>query len=279
MSDDDNKFLVTFWGVRGSIACPGRDTLKYGGNTSCVEINCGDYNLIFDAGTGLKGLGDKIFGSNLNYDIFMSHTHIDHIAGFPFFKPAYSDKSRLKMWAGHLKQSGRTFKGVMESLMDQPFFPISVDLLSAEIIWTDFEAGETINLSDEITIQTARLNHPDGATAYRVNYDGKSVCYVTDTEHVPDDMDKNILTLIEGADLMIYDCTYTDDEFHKHAGWGHSTWQEGMRLCDAAGVKQLAVFHHDPSHTDSFMDGVAESLAIKRPDGGFVAREGMVVEI
>ena len=275
----DNKFLVTFWGVRGSIACPGEDTLKYGGNTSCVEVNCGPFNLIFDAGTGLKNLGDKLAGKELNYDIFMSHTHIDHVCGFPFFKPAYSPKSRLKMWAGHLKPRGRKLKDVMASMMDTPLFPISVDVLESTIIWTDFEAGETIPLSDEITLRTAPLNHPEGATGYRVEFDGKAVCYVTDTEHTPGKPDENILGLIKDADLVIYDCTYTDGEFPSYTGWGHSTWQEGVRLCDAAGVKQLAVFHHDPSHTDKFMDGVAEALEAMRPGGGLVAREGLTLEV
>lgn len=276
---DKGKFLVTFWGVRGSVACPGPDTLEYGGNTSCVEMNCGDFNLIFDAGTGLRNLGDKLAGEELNYDIFMSHTHIDHIAGFPFFKPVYSPKSRLKMWAGHLLKNGLTLKEVMESLMDQPFFPISVDLLESTIIWTDFEAGESIKLSDEVTLNTAPLVHPDGATGYRVNFNGKSVCYVTDTEHTPGKPDKNILKLIEGADVLIYDSTYTDGEFPGHTGWGHSTWQEGMRLCDAAGVKKFVAFHHDPYHGDKFMDGVAEALEKARPGGGVVAREGMVLEV
>jgi phosphoribosyl 1,2-cyclic phosphodiesterase len=277
--DDSGKFLVTFWGVRGSMPTPDRDKLRYGGNTSCVEMNCGHFNLIFDAGTGIKKLGDKLAGKTLNYDIFMSHTHIDHISGFPFFKPAYSDKSRLKMWAGHLKPRGRTLKGVMETIMDNPLFPVSVDLLASTLIWTDFEAGEVIDLSPDIEIQTAPLNHPEGSTAYRVNYKGKSVCYVTDTEHDPEQLDENILNLIQGADLVIYDSTYTDSEFHHYKGWGHSTWQEGARLCNAAGAKQLAVFHHDPSHTDSDMDAISEELEALRPNGGFVAREGMTIEI
>lgn len=274
-------FTAKFWGVRGSIACPGAGTLRYGGNTSCIEVHCGDFNLIFDAGTGMKNLGDELIKNSdqLNYDIFMSHTHIDHICGFPFFAPAYSPKSRLKLWAGHLKPRGRRLHDIMETLMSQPLFPIAVDVLEAELIWTDFEAGETITLSEEITLETAPLNHPEGATGYRVNYRGKSLCYVTDTEHKPGALDPNILHLIRGADLVIYDCTYTDEEYPKHWGWGHSTWQEGVRLCDAAGVKQLAVFHHDPGHDDMFLEAVALELEKLRPGGGFVAREGMRVGV
>jgi phosphoribosyl 1,2-cyclic phosphodiesterase len=255
--------------------------LRYGGNTSCIEVHCGDFNLIFDAGTGMKNLGDELIkrGEKLNYDVFMSHTHIDHICGFPFFAPAYSNKSRLKLWAGHLKPRGRHLKDIMETLMSQPIFPIAVDVLEAELIWNDFSAGETIALSDEISIETAPLNHPEGATGYRVNYKGKSLCYVTDTEHKQSGLDENILHLIRGADLVIYDSTYTDEEYPKYWGWGHSTWQEGVRLCNAANVKKLAVFHHDPSHDDMFLEDIAMQLEVLRPEGGFVAREGMRVEI
>lgn len=274
-------FGVKFWGVRGSIPTPGHATLRYGGNTSCIEVHCGPYNLIFDAGTGLKNLGDSLAGTeNLNYDIFMSHTHIDHISGFPFFVPAYSPKTRLKLWAGHLKPRGRSLKKVMESMMDQPLFPVTVDLMAANMVWNDFSAGETIELSNEITLQTAPLYHPEGATGYRVNYRGKSICYVTDTEHMLGALDNNILKLIEGANLVIYDSTYTDEEYKTKVGWGHSTWQQGVRLCNIAKAETLVVFHHDPGHDDRFMDGINAELQKARPDGGgIVAMEGMTLTI
>jgi phosphoribosyl 1,2-cyclic phosphodiesterase len=281
MPSKADLFSVKFWGVRGSVACPGASTLRYGGNTSCIEVHCGDYNLIFDAGTGMKNLGDYLAGrGGINYDIFMSHTHLDHISGFPFFRPAYSAQSRLKLWAGHLKPRGRNLKKVMESLMDQPLFPVTVDLMAADMIWTDFEAGETLKISDEITLQTTPLNHPEGATGYRVNYRGRSICYITDTEHVPGQPDQNILGLIKDADLVIYDSTYTDEEFPTYVGWGHSTWQEGVRLCNAANVKTLVVFHHDPSHNDAFMDSISRQLQQLRPNGGgIVAQEGMTLSL
>jgi len=276
----NDKFNVKFWGVRGSVATPGESTLRYGGNTSCLQVTCGNYNLIFDSGTGIKGLGDSLPPEHsLNCDIFLTHTHIDHICGFPFFKPAYSGAARIKMWAGHLLPHGRTIEGVIANLMDQPFFPIAVDLLAATLIFNDFKAGETIPLSPDITLRTAPLNHPDGATGYRVDYAGKSLCYVTDTEHTPGKPDKNIIELIKGSDLLIYDCTYTDEEYPDFTGWGHSTWQEGARLCDLAGVKKLAIFHHDPNHDDSFMDNVAKEAEALRPGGTVVAKEGLILEL
>ena len=279
MQNTKTDFWVKFWGVRGSVACPGQDTIRYGGNTSCIEVHCGDYNFIFDAGTGLKTLGDHLPpGKQLNYDIFFSHTHMDHVNGFPFFKPAYSPATRLKLWAGHLKPNGNSIEQIIRNLMDQPFFPITVDLLAATLIFNDFTYGETITISDKITIQTAKLNHPGGATGYRVNYDGRSLCYVTDTEHKPGQPDENILKLIEGADIFIYDCTFTDEEFPTYVGWGHSTWQEGARLATQAGVKNFVVFHHDPAHHDEFMDGVAKELHAMRP-ASIVAKEGSTLYI
>ena len=127
------------------------------------------------------------------------------------------------------------------------------------------------------TVRTAPLNHPNGATGYRIEYGGRSACYVTDTEHVPGSPDAHVLKLIEGADLVIYDCSYTEDEFPKRRGWGHSTWNEGVRICRMAGARRLAIFHHDPDHEDDFMDDLAQQ-AKAAWDGTFVAREGMVID-
>ncbi|MFQ5467722.1 MAG: MBL fold metallo-hydrolase, partial [Kiloniellaceae bacterium] len=129
-----------------------------------------------------------------------------------------------------------------------------------------------------VNLRTAPLNHPNGATGYRIEYDGRSLCYVTDTEHVPGSPDRAVLDLIKDADTVIYDCTYTDDEFPKYISWGHSTWQEGVRLCDRAGVGRLVVFHHDPSHDDGIMDRIAAAAEAARP-GTIVARDGMVLKI
>ena len=276
---EKTDFWLKFWGVRGSIACPGEDTMRYGGNTPCIEVHCDSYNFIFDMGTGLKALGDHLpANGQLNYDIFLTHSHLDHVNGFPFFKPAYSPETRLKLWAGHLKAQGMTLEQIIRSLMDQPFFPITVDLLAATLSFNDFTAGDTLHIRDDITIRTAPLNHPGGGTGYRVEYGGRALCYVTDTEHVPGKPDKNILTLIDGADVLIYDSNFTDAEFVSRTGWGHSTWQEGARLAEAAGVKTFVAFHHDPSHDDAAMDKIAQELETLRP-GSIVAREGMVLSL
>jgi phosphoribosyl 1,2-cyclic phosphodiesterase len=268
---------IRFWGVRGSIACPGADTARYGGNTSCVELRYGERVVIFDAGTGLRLLGDAMLtnGRSVDADIFFSHTHIDHVCGLPFFRPAFLPESRLRLWAGHLLPE-HTLKGVLSEMMTAPLFPVPLDIFQSRIDYIDFRVGETITPAPGIVLKTAPLNHPNGATGYRVECGGKVVAYLTDTEHVPGKLDANVLALADHADLMIYDSTYTDDEYDSHKTWGHSTWQQAVKLAKAAHVKTLAIFHHDPSHDDAFMDRVAAEAAELFPDS-IVAREGMVL--
>jgi len=268
---------VTFWGVRGSLPCSSPDHVRYGGNTSCVSLRCGSIDLVFDAGTGIRQYGQWLSKHGTHQiALLLSHTHWDHINGFPFFSPAYDPRFNIAIYAGHLKTQGMSVKQVLESQMTAPTFPITMDTMSSTLSFTDFIAGETINLAPHVEIKTANLNHPNHATGYRVTYQGYSVCYVTDTEHQLGSINENILNLIAGADLVIYDCTYTDEEFLSRVSWGHSTWQEGVRLCRAAQSKRLAIFHHDPDHDDVFMDQVARS-AERMWSGSFVAREGMTL--
>ncbi|MBI3452204.1 MAG: MBL fold metallo-hydrolase [Rhodospirillales bacterium] len=252
------------------------DTARYGGNTSCLEVRCGDRPLLFDGGTGLRPLGrhlDRL--GRIDADLYFTHTHFDHICGLPFFSSAFSPQNRFRLWAGHLLPHN-TLRYVLSEMMMAPLFPIPITVLAADMSFHDFHAGETLSPAPGIAIKTRPLNHPNGATGYRIEYAGKSICYITDTEHVPGQPDKNVLDLIAGVDLFIYDCTYTDAEFPKFAGWGHSTWQEGVRLADAAGARRLVIFHHDPAHDDRFMDTVATEAENIRP-GTVVAVEGMTL--
>jgi phosphoribosyl 1,2-cyclic phosphodiesterase len=271
-------FTVRFWGVRGSIACSGPRTTRYGGNTSSLEVRCGDRLLMFDAGTGLRYLGNTLAANGpLDADLFLTHTHFDHVCGLPFFRPFFQPNNRFRLWAGHLAE-GMTLRRVLGEFMMAPLFPVPPQVFRARMEYREFKPGETLAPGPGIQLRTATLNHPDGATGYRVDFGGRSVCYLTDTEHVPGAPDRNILALIKDADLVIYDSMYTDSEYGTYVGWGHSTWQEGVRLCRAAGAKRLAVFHHDPEHDDDMLDGVARDLEKEMP-GSFVAKDGLVVEL
>jgi phosphoribosyl 1,2-cyclic phosphodiesterase len=279
-------FAVKFWGVRGSIACAGPQYVRYGGNTSCLEVTAGGRRLIFDAGTGLRLLGESLCRDatgNLEVDLFFTHTHFDHICGLSFFKPLFTHDNKVRLWAGHLAPILRLID-VVKQLMMAPLYPVTLDIFNAKVEFRDFRSGETLRPAPGVRLRTAPLNHPNGATGYRIEHGGKSICYITDTEHRGGAPDQVVVDLCRGADVMIYDATFTDAEYPAYRGWGHSTWQEGIRVADAANVGTLVIFHHDPSHDDDFMDGVERDAQAARPGAApngqprvMVAREGMVI--
>jgi phosphoribosyl 1,2-cyclic phosphodiesterase len=270
---------VIFWGVRGSIACAGPPTLRYGGNTPCVEVRCGAHTLIFDAGTGIRQLGNALVQAAIgtDFDIFLSHAHIDHVVGLPFFAPLFVTGQVVRVWAGSLQPTGGVEKAVRK-LMSAPFFPLQVDALHAELEFHDIAAGSVVHPRPGVTLRTALLNHPGGAIGYRIEYGGRAVAYVTDVELTDGPADPALLALTKDAALLIIDATYTDTELTSRAGWGHSSWQQGVRLAEAAGAKQLCLFHHDPDHDDAFMDNIKAAAEAARP-GTIVAREGMRIDL
>jgi phosphoribosyl 1,2-cyclic phosphodiesterase len=270
---------VRFWGVRGSIACPGPSTSRYGGNTPCVEIRCGKHTLIFDAGTGIRMLGNALVehGNGEGFDIFLSHGHIDHVVGLPFFAPLFVNDQVVRVWAGNLDAAGGVHKAVRK-LMGFPFFPLQIDKLQSELEFRDFHAGDTLSPRPGVTLRTALLKHPGGAIGYRIEHAGKAVAYVTDVELGNGPLDPALLALTRGAGLVILDTTYTDEELAEHAGWGHSSWQQGIRLAQEAGAGRLCLFHHDPDRDDDAMDRIKANAEAARP-GTVVAREGLQIDI
>ncbi len=270
--------LITFWGVRGSIPCPEPTHMRAGGNTSCVGVSVAGREFLFDAGTGLRAAGRHLLqNGKQDYTILLGHTHHDHISGFPFFMPAYQPGTRIQILAGHLASAG----GVRQIFADQmsaPLFPVRLDGLKANLSFEDFNAGDTIDAGDGISIRTIALNHPGGATGYRLDYNGKSICYVTDTEHEPEVLDKELLALVQDTDLLVYDSTYTDEEFEQRRGWGHSSWEHGVRISQAAQVKNYVLFHHDPDHDDIFLDEIEKKAKFLFP-GSILGREGLKITL
>ena len=275
---DQSDFSVRFWGVRGSIACSGPQTVRYGGNTSSLEVRCGDRIILLDAGSGIRYLGNELITKGpLDVDLFLTHTHFDHICGLPFFTPFFIPQSKFRIWAGHLLPE-HNVEFVLSEMMMAPLFPVPMAIFNSDISFRDFLSGDTHELGDGITVRTAPLNHPNRATGYRIEYNGRSICYITDTEHRPGEPDENVASLIKDSDVVIYDGTYTDEEFPNHIDWGHSTWQEGLRLCEANNVKQYVLFHHDPERSDDQLDEIGRQLEELRP-GTVVAREGLVLNL
>lgn len=272
-SRGERDLFVRVWGARGSLPTPGPTTLRYGGNTLCVEVRCGPHTLILDGGSGLRGLGASLAGAALDADILLSHTHLDHVCGLPFFRPMFDRHASLRFWGGHLAPP----EGIETALLRAWQAPLMPDLQNefrAQISYHDFRPGDRLTPHPGLHVDTIGLRHPGGSIGYRIAWAGASLCYITDTEHPADGPDPALARFVAGADAMIYDASYTDEEYAARVGWGHSTWRAGVALADAAGVGTLILFHHEPGHDDAMMDAIAQHVARQRP-GSLVAAEGM----
>ncbi len=270
---------MRFWGVRGSIPSPGPATARYGGNTPCVEIRCGDELLIFDLGTGVRSLGDA-YGPALTASIFVSHYHYDHLQGLPFFTPMFHPKSKVVFYGP--SRGGRTVKDVIVAQMQQPFFPVTAEMVfRADVDYRAVAEGDSILLGDAI-VTALEVKHPGGNLAYRVHYRGRSVVYATDAEH-GSDRDSKLIEFAKGADLLIFDAMYSEDEYNGVAGppkigWGHSTWENSIKVAEGAGVGRLCLFHHDPTRNDAALDELLGKVRKHRKEA-IAAAEGQTIKL
>ena len=276
-----NKFQINFWGVRGSIPCPGSETVRYGGNTPCVEMEIGAERLIFDGGTGLRLLGQSLLAKMpVQAHLFFTHSHWDHIQGFPFFAPAFIKGNSFNIY-GAVAPDGSTIEQRLTNQMLHPNFPVPLQVMQSDLEFYDLEIGGSLQIG-EINIQNALLNHPGESIGYRISWRGYTVAYITDTEPFAYGLGENVFQLVADAHVAIIDCTYTDEEYHdpQHSkvGWGHSTWQEAVKVAKAARVKCLVVFHHDPLHDDEFLDRVGAEAAAALP-GTIMAQEGKSINV
>ncbi len=274
---------VRFWGVRGSVAVSGPEFHRTGGNTSCIELRHGGARLVLDGGTGLRALGASIGFAPVDLTLVFSHFHWDHIQGFPFFAPAFHPDSRLTL-VGAARDSGDILDA-LRAQMQPPRFPVTMDAVRATIEVRTLSPGEVLRLGP-FSLRGAELSHPDGMLGVRVSAGGRSVVYATDHEHGVAEgarrdggLDRRLLSLAEGADLLVHDAQYTDAEYRgaggpPRRGWGHSTWTEATAAAHAAGVERLALFHHDPARTDDQL-AVIESAARQQHRGTMAAREGL----
>ena len=274
-------FLVRFWGVRGSIPVPGPTTVEMGGNTTCVEVRAGSEIIIFDAGTGLRELGCELMAElPVSVKLFFTHVHWDHIQGFPFFGPAFVKGNRFDLYGG--RKVTNSLAEILSGQMEFPNFPVSLEVMGSRMHFHDLREGEVVSAGNA-TVSNTNLNHPGGVIAYRVDYDGHSVVFATDTEHYSC-LDDKLVGLASGADVLIYDAMYTPEEYAgsvgdgPKTGWGHSTWEEGVRVARAAGVRTLVLTHHDPDHEDDQVRGI-EASAQEAFKDTLAAYEGLVLDL
>ena len=303
---------LKFWGVRGSIPCPGPDTVKYGGNTLCLELQFCDLErlIIFDAGSGMRGLGDKMILQNpkngpMHADILLSHTHLDHILGLPFFAPIYDPRTKLRIY-GPVTCEEILLKDVIGGQFSYRYFPVRQNELAATIEYVDLKEGR-YDLGDGIHLTSKYLNHPLLSLGYRIEYNGKTICTAFDTEPFfnmfsadPSDPDfdellssegdvaaqeenRRMEEFFKGADLLIHDGQYTMAEYERgKKGWGHTPIEYLIDAAKRSLVKRLAICHHDPLRSDSQIDELSDIYSRGEMTGDmetFFAREGMQVEI
>jgi len=286
---------LRFWGTRGSVPAPGPDTVRYGGNTPCVEVRTdADRLIILDAGTGIRELGRSLIaranGSGIRGDIFLTHAHWDHIQGIPFFAPIFQAGNRFTIWGS--KDLGTSIDRVVRDQMSPVVFPVSFETLAAHVDFS--EIAEEQRDGDGFAVTAFAVRHPGGALGYRFSDrdgTGASFVYISDNElgsaesyHTGPDWDKRVVQFVKGAKVLVHDATYTADEYAQHRGWGHSTYQDAVTLALAAGVEQLVLFHHRPERTDDELDRcLAECQALVAERGGAVrvvaASEGMTLTV
>lgn len=305
-----DRLKVTFWGVRGSIPTPGQETSRYGGNTLCVELGfsaCGR-TIIVDAGSGIRRLGDDLLArsgpsNGLVLDLLLSHTHLDHILGLPFFSPLYRRDTRINVYGPTISPED-CLEEVIGGQLCYRYFPVRQTELAARITYIDLREG-VYDLGDGISLTATYLNHPLLCMGYRFDWRGRSVCTAFDTEPFrnlfvtdPDDPAYDEIMALEGdhaareaglrmqsffrgADLLIHDGHYTEEEYRAgRAGWGHSSVEQAIHAAEAAGCRRLALIHHDPMRTDADIDVLSGRFGGIQPGSGLevcFAREGQSI--
>jgi phosphoribosyl 1,2-cyclic phosphodiesterase len=259
--------IVKFFGVRGSIPVCNPEFQDFGGNTTCVQLRIKETNniAVFDAGTGIRDLGKEFLESGHKQEelfIAFSHFHWDHIQGFPFFDPAFNKKQKINILAMGSGREINCLEEIFKVQMQKEYFPVPLANMGAEF---------------NFIVIANRHNHPGGAFGYRIEREGKVFVFCTDVEH-GDEIDQGVVRLAEGADLLIHEAQYTSEELKGKKGWGHSSYEQAIQVAEMAGVKQLAITHHDPDHDDEFLTKM-EKKCQQRFKDCFLAREKMEIEL
>jgi phosphoribosyl 1,2-cyclic phosphodiesterase len=300
---------VSIWGDRGSIPCPGKDTVVYGGNTSCLEIRADEKLVIIDLGTGIKPFGDWLMANDfkkgpIDADIFITHTHWDHIMGFPMFTPLFIPTSRLRI-RGPVSYEDETLEQIIGAQLTYRYWPVRLNELSAHIEYDQIKET-SLDLGDGLWVTTKYLNHPILCLGYRFEYKGKSIVTAYDNEpfrnlfptdpgdpsydeeaaregeEAAGEENEKVLRFFRDADVLIHDSQYTSAEYKSHIGWGHSSFEYAINAAHKAGVKKLLLFHHDPNRSDSQLaeleTSYQERVRGKTAMRVMMAREGLRVE-
>lgn len=288
--------FIKFWGTRGSVPVPGKDTLKYGGNTPCVEIRTSDNKLlILDAGTGIRELGNNLIENSFDgpLDILLTHYHWDHIQGIPFFVPIYQKGREITFYGVPGRES--EMKKLLSDQMELDYFPVKINEVPANIKFKHLEPNKSFHL-DGFKIDTFRVYHPSLTLTYKVSENNKNIIYMTDNElDVKGENDKNIseklkiknkelIKFCDNCDYLIHDMMYDEKIIESKLGWGHSSNKAVAKFAILAGVKNLIFFHYNPEYTDEKIDQLLESTREELKKSGsqincIASREGLTITL
>ena len=264
---------LIFWGVRGTFPAPEKDRARYGGHTTCAALRLGPgAYLVVDAGTGLRDLGERIMAEagrgDIRVDLLLTHFHLDHIVGFPFFAPLFSPRTELTV---HAPGDPKDTEAALAGLMAGRYFPVDLGRTAARKTFRGFKQGLTVG---GVRASSCPLRHPQGSVAYRLEAGGSSLVLTTDTEHPEDGVDGRLAEFAADADWLVYDAMYTPAEYAAgKRGWGHSTWLAGTELAASARAGSLVLSHFNPSHTDADVDAIVEAARERFPRT-FAAAQG-----
>ncbi|WP_293810407.1 MBL fold metallo-hydrolase [uncultured Bosea sp.] len=266
---------IRFWGVRGSIPVSGGDYVRFGGDTICFEVKLGDERFIVDAGSGLRRLGGAMVeDGDMNATLLLTHFHLDHIIGLTGFEVLRSPAARIQIHAPAFGSCD--VRSCLARLLGEPFFPVALDRMRGIRACSDFELGTTLAIGCH-RIRTVRLNHGGGACGYRFDHAGKALAIITDHEHRDAAHEEALADFCQGADLIVYDAMWDESvDYDPHRGWGHSSWQAGLRLLRKANARRLACVHHAPTHTDDMLEHREEELQ-RQHASSFCARQDLYV--
>jgi phosphoribosyl 1,2-cyclic phosphodiesterase len=269
--DVSPRVAVRCWGARGSIPSPGPSTAGYGGNTTCVEVQAGESRIIFDAGTGIRLLGDKLMEEQATKAcIFLTHFHWDHIQGFPFFAPVYNPEFDLRIVGP--EQDGMDVETLFAGQMGPIYFPIPYSALSANLAFDHLNEG--VWEQDGIRMRAMRMRHPSYTVGYRVEAFGRSVVFIPDNELVggqfptPPKWREKLNEFVAGADILFHDAMFSQEEYPRKEGWGHSTFSQTLELAEQAEVKQVFFFHHAPERSDTELNQILDTFRTQVAERG-----------
>lgn len=271
----DDIIKIKFYGVRGSYPMSDRDFIEFGGNTPCVSVIINDKLLIFDAGTGIIKLGNELNQTDISADIFITHMHHDHIEGLAFFEQLFEESNEFNIYAPVCKNI--SLEKELKHFINKPVYPFSFRYMKSKHTFFNIKPNKKIFLNSDIVIDTIKNNHPGSCISYKVNYQDKKICYLTDNELTDDNKNKYI-DFVRGVDLLIIDSTYIDNKSPKKVGWGHSTWRESLDIAIEGNVKKIVLYHHDSKSSDEVLLNV-ENEAKKIYNDVVCAREGMEIAI